>query len=158
MKKRFFTVVLPGVLAVFLIQAGASIISLAGSDAAPFEGKFSTFCYSNVEIEAPLENGGNGNDYKVRRVIVTGDFSACQGHTVLLAAQMNSSQKSYAFYIFGGNETSVVFNFDTGNGDGDWHKQYPSIVNGQLVANGPLTPPSSKLTEEDISWVISFFW
>lgn len=158
MNKRYFWLAVPAGLGTLIIFAAASMISLVGSDSAPYEKTFSTFCYSNVKITAPLESGGTGNDFKVQRVVVTGDFSACQGHTILLEAQMNTSQESYAFYIFTGEELSVGFDFDTGNGDGDWYKRYPQIVNSQLVANGPLTPPSAKLRAEDISWVIRFFW
>lgn len=158
MKRSFLVLLAAGVLPLFLVQAGASYISLVGSDPAPFEGNFSSACYSNVQIEAPLENDGNGNDFKVRRVIVSGNFSACQGETILLEARMGSTQKSYAFHVFSGAETNVVLYFDTGNGTGDWHKRYPTIVDSRLVANGPLTPPSAKLTEEEISWFVSYFW
>ena len=158
MKKKIFLFFIPVSILLLLIHVAASLLNLAGSDPAPYEKKFNSFCYSNVQIQAPLDNLGGGNDYKVREVIVTGDFSGCQGHTILLSAQMNTSQISYAFYIFNGNETQVSLKFDSGQGDGVWHKHYPLIVNGQLVANGPLTPPSGKLAVEDISWIISFFW
>lgn len=145
-------------LSLGMVVVGASVISLAGSDSTPYEGNFFGVCYSDVTVEAPLSANGDGNNLKVREVIVTGDFQRCNGQTILLTAELNGAKDSYAFFNLTGEESSIVLTFSPGQGPGDWHSKFPRIVNGRLVAQGPLTPPPNKLTAEEITWVIDTAW
>ena len=140
------------------ITAGASLISLEGSDPAPYEEQFYGVCYSDISIEAPLSQDENGKDFKVYEVTVTGNFERCEGHTMLLTADLKSRQKSYAFHELQPSESSFTLTFSPGQGPGDWHRLHPRVVNGRLVAQGALTPPQVRLAVEDITWVIATVW
>lgn len=145
-------------LSLGLVIVGASVISLAGSDSTPYEEYFFGVCYSDIVIEAPLSNGGTGDDLKVREVIVSGNFQRCNGHTILLTAQLNGANDSYAFHNFTGEESSFVLTFSPGQAPGDWHSQFPRVVEGRLVAQGPLTPPPNRLTADEITWIVDTDW
>jgi hypothetical protein len=152
---------LPSVLILAaVLSVGASVISLEGSDRAPYEEEFSSVCYSDVVIQAPYSNGenDNGKDFKVREVIVTGNFERCEGHTILLTADLKSSQLSYAFHNLNPGENSFSLYFSTGNSQADWHRLHPKVVDGRLVEQGALTPPQVRLDVSDISWVIATSW
>jgi hypothetical protein len=152
---------LPSVLILTaVLSVGASVISLEGSDSAPYEEEFSGVCYSDVVIQAPYSNGddGNGRDFKVREVIVTGNFERCAGHTILLKADLKSSQFSYAFHNLNPGENSFSLFFSTGQSQADWHRLHPKILDGRLVEQGALTPPQVRLDVADISWVIASTW
>ena len=141
-----------------VITAGASLISLEGSDPAPYEKQFFGVCYSDITIEAPLSRDGKGKDYKVYEVIVSGNFERCEGHTMLLTADLKSQQQSYAFHELQPEETSFTLSFSSGQGPADWHRLHPRVVDGRLVAQGALTPPQVRLDVEDIRWVIATLW
>lgn len=140
------------------LMAGATVISLAGSDSRPFEERYTGVCYSNVVVEAPITAGDKGKDFKVRQVIVSGNFQGCAGYTMLLTAYLNPGRNTYAFHKLQPGETSFSLSFIPGQSEGQWHKDYPTVEDGQLIPQGPLTPPPNELPIENISWVISDSW
>lgn len=141
-----------------VITAGASVLSLNGSDLAPYEKEFSAFCYSDLTIEAPLSTKNAGKDFKVHEVVVSGNFERCAGYTMLLTASLKSKKLSFAFHEIQSAEKTFTMVFSTGKGPGDWHSRPPKVTDGKLFSEGPLTPPELSLDPGDITWVVSDKW
>lgn len=159
MRPRLRYALLPIVLIGFgVLTAGASVLSLEGSDRAPYENEFSAVCYSDVSIEAPLSKKNGGKDLTVHEVVVSGNFEGCEGQTMLLTASLKSQQLSYAFHDLKSEEGTFSLVFASDKGPGDWHRIHPLISDGKLVARGTLTPPQAKLDVTDISWVVASLW
>lgn len=159
MKPRLRYVLLPAALvASGIITAGASVLSLNGSDRTPYENEFLAFCYSDIAVKAPLSSTNGGKDFKVHELVVSGNFQGCEGHTMLLTALLKSKGLSYAFHEIKPNETSFTLAFASGKKPGDWHSKKPKVIDGRLFSQGASTPPELILDVGDITWVVSNTW
>jgi hypothetical protein len=150
---------LPAALvATSIVAAGASVLSLNGSDRAPYEKEFSALCYSGITIETPLSSKNGGKDFKVHEVVVSGNFQGCPGYTMLLTASLNSKKMSYAFHEIQPNESTFTLVFSSGKPPGDWRTSPPRVTDGKLYAEGALTHPQASLDVENITWVVGDNW
>lgn len=141
MNKRVL-IALAALAAVFGIAvAGASVLNLSGSDRAPGAGTTEAACAGNLTIQAPVKQGGTNNK-KIVNVYVKGDMTACEGQTIRLEADLNGTP-AYAIRTLEKDVKELTFTFD--EREGDFRDTAPSVVDGQLVAEGrPVAPASAK--------------
>lgn len=159
MTPRLRFLLLPAALvATGIVTAGASVLSLNGSDRAPYESEFSAFCYSDLMIEAPLSSKNGGKEFKVHEVVVSGNFQGCAGYTMLLTASLKSKKLSYAFHEIQPDENSFTVVFSSGNPPGDWRTSPPRVTDGKLSVQGTLTQPQVSLDVVDITWIVGNNW
>ena len=141
MNKRLL-IALAALAAVFGIAvAGASVLNLSGSDKAPGAGTTEAACAGNLTIQVPVKEGGPNNK-KIVNVYVKGDMTSCEGQTIRLEADL-SGTPAYAIRRLEADVKELTFVFDAR--EGDFRDTAPSVVDGQLVAEGkPVSPVGAK--------------
>lgn len=140
----------------FANTAGASLLTLAGSDQQPWEKTFSTIC-AEPQISLVTETS-HGSGTKTVAVTLTGDFSQCIGSQALVTVTKSGHSSSYAVAEITDNLTSITLHFAKLNNDGDFRQNFPLIVNGRLVSSGAMTPPETGIVVNDIQVVFAWSW
>ena len=156
MRKRTWMSLLLALI-IFVNLVGASILGLVGSDATPWEHRYRTQC-AQPKITEDIDNNDHGNAYKVRAIILTGDFSACIGQQMLVSVSKNGNKSSYAVYNCDSAIETVTLTFDSGQGAGDFKQKFPLIQHSRLVPQDPASPAPNDVNLSDIQVSFASSW
>lgn len=133
--------------------AGASWLSLTGSDSEPFEMNYPAKC-ANPDLTVVYDQEDK-KERKITAIVLSGDFSACLGSQLLVSVHKVDQSYNYAVKDIEENVSSISLFFEK-QGTGDFHKRFPEVVNQRLVPSGPLAPPTSHL--DIVGTKVSFSW
>lgn len=128
-------------LFIFVIGlVGASLLNLTGSDSAPGEAKTDAACAGALIVKTPIRNMGHDAN-EISDVSITGDMTNCTNQTIKVEVDLEGSSHAFAIRKIVPNTTSLVFNFNSTNGD--FTDTAPTALNGDLVSQGLRLPPQS---------------
>ena len=143
------------IAAIFLLNlAGASLITVAGSDQEPFEKTFPGQCASPI-VSVVYEDPKKPNP-KVVEVHLEGDFSNCVGAQVLVTTYKNRHVHGYAVAEILDFQGKIQLSLKK-NG-GDFYQKFPNIIADRLVSNGPTSPSSDSIDPANIEVVFAWAW
>lgn len=134
--------------------AGASWLSLSGSDSQPYEKTYPASC-ANPEISVVYENDEKKQP-KITEIVLTGDFSSCVGSQLLVAVHKSDQSYNYAVKDIDQNVSSISIFFEKQDGTGDIHQRFPKVIGERLVPTGPLAPPTTQIDVPGTK--VSFAW
>lgn len=135
--KPLTTVIVSTVLVFGITGAGASMLTLTGSDTAPASGTGSPACAGPLVVTHPIDVAGG----RIGHVSVTGDMSLCGGQTLLIAIPLGGTPAmAYGVYQFPTDgASSVTLTFDATTGD--FHNALPTPSGGTLTPTGARVGP-----------------
>ena len=137
--KRFASLAILIAMATAVIVAGASVLSLSGSDTAPGSGKGEAACAGPLKVTNPISNGGHDNN-RITHMLIEGDMTRCQGQTLLVEVDIDTGGHAYATHKFlNSTTTSLDLAFDVASGR--FYDTYPTAVGGSLVDAGVRLDP-----------------
>lgn len=139
--RRIFMLIIGATLVIALVQAGASMIDLSGSDTAPGSNKGDAACAGPLHIETPVSNGGHDNN-QITHMTIAGNMTACMGETLLVEVDNDDGSGTHAYatyYIDNSSTTLIDLQFDAVTGD--FYDTYPTASGGGLVDTGTLVAP-----------------
>lgn len=156
MRKRQAIFAVVALLLFGLNVAGASWLSLTGSDTQPYEANFPAQCATpTVSFVYEVDSK---KDKKVTEIRLSGDFSNCIGSQVLVAVHKSDQSWNYAVKDITTAASSISLFFEKQDGTGDFRQRFPDVINQRLVPVGPLAPPANGLDEAGTKVTFSWSW
>lgn len=139
--KKMATAIASAVMVFGITGAGASLLSLTGSDSAPGSAKTEAACVNgSLVVTNPVITGQeSGNKIHTVTVAVSagGDLEKCMGQTMLVEVALSSGPPSRAFgvYTFATDSvTSITFGFNgVSTPDAYFLDTAPTVTDGVLV-------------------------
>lgn len=121
--------------------AGGSLISLTGSDQTPGNGRTEAACVQALDTTNAVELQESGSEV-VTSVSISGDLSACVGHTILvevdLGAPETHTEHVYAVRQLATGASPLEFTFGP---EGDFYDTSPIMSGGTLIPQGQRVDP-----------------